>query len=326
MPARNYFPRTVRLTALCTLLLAPNVLAQSTPDYTTIPADPHEIEQKLTAAHITLAQAVAAAEKATNGHSLEAKAMTAGDHLRYEIIVSSLGMEKRVVVDGTTGAVTAAMLTIPAAIEKATATTTGTVRSVIFDMRADPPTAVVMLYHEGKAHKVVLNANDGSLISDEAQGRFPGVATDGEMQELPSGLRFIELTEGTGKSPESPNSKVKVHYTGYLTDGTKIDSSVDRGQPAEFFLGGVIKGWTEGVGLMKIGGKRKLIIPAELAWGDRGRAPAVPPKAAVIFDIELIAADETPPNPAPTPAVEPRTPGASGTVQPKAAETGKPQG
>ena len=105
----------------------------------------------------------------------------------------------------------------------------------------------------------------------------------------PTGLKYIDETVGTGDSP-STGKKVKVHYTGRLTNGEKFDSSVDRGQPFEFVIGvgQVIKGWDEGVASMKVGGKRQLIIPPELGYGARGAGGAIPPNAELIFDVELL--------------------------------------
>ena len=111
----------------------------------------------------------------------------------------------------------------------------------------------------------------------------------GEAVVTASGLRYFDTVVGEGAQPPDSTAKVRVHYTGYLNDGTKFDSSVDRGQPAEFPLNGVIPGWTEGVGSMKVGGKRKLIIPFSMGYGQQGRPPTIPPYATLVFDIELIA-------------------------------------
>jgi len=104
-----------------------------------------------------------------------------------------------------------------------------------------------------------------------------------------SGLKYEELQEGSGTEAKAGNM-VHVHYTGWLTDGTKFDSSVDRGSPFSFKLGAgkVIKGWDEGVAGMKIGGKRKLTIPAQLGYGARGAGGVIPPNAELIFEVELL--------------------------------------
>jgi len=109
------------------------------------------------------------------------------------------------------------------------------------------------------------------------------------MITTPSGLKYEELQEGTGGTAKAGDT-VDVHYTGWLTNGTKFDSSVDRGQPFSFKLGAgrVIKGWDEGVAGMKEGGKRKLTIPSELGYGKRGAGADIPPNAVLVFDVELL--------------------------------------
>ncbi len=102
-----------------------------------------------------------------------------------------------------------------------------------------------------------------------------------------SGIIYIEMKPGTGDTPKATD-KVKVHYHGTLPDGTVFDSSVKRGEPATFPLNGVIPCWTEGVQMIKVGGKSKLICPSELAYGDRGSPPTIKPGATLVFEVELL--------------------------------------
>ena len=130
--------------------------------------------------------------------------------------------------------------------------------------------------------------------SDQA-GSPPGTsgekasAMDEKMEKTASGLQYVDTKVGTGASPKTGQTAV-VHYTGWLLDGKKFDSSKDRGQPFTFAVGRgqVIKGWDEGVATMKVGGVRKLIIPPELGYGARGAGGAIPPNATLTFDVELL--------------------------------------
>lgn len=110
------------------------------------------------------------------------------------------------------------------------------------------------------------------------------------MIETESGLKYEELETGDGDTAEA-GQQVTVHYTGWLEDGTKFDSSLDRNNPFQFKLGMgmVIAGWDEGVAGMQVGGKRKLTIPADLGYGERGAGGVIPPNATLIFDVELLA-------------------------------------
>ncbi len=149
-------------------------------------------------------------------------------------------------------------------------------------------------------------AFDGAVVFEEAKANASKKAAEKEARMLAaaeavkkdftnstaSGLRYMVLSEGTGKKPSSAATNVTVHYTGTFLDGNIFDSSVQRGQPIDFNLNQVIPGWTEGVQLMKEGGKYKFYIPYQLAYGERGYPGAIPPKSDLIFEVELIKVNE----------------------------------
>jgi len=130
------------------------------------------------------------------------------------------------------------------------------------------------------ADKAANNLKNGqTFLADNKQK--PGIT------ELPSGLQYEVLTEGSGPKPTASN-KVTCHYHGTLIDGTIFDSSVQRGQPASFPLNQVIKGWTEGLQLMSVGSKWRFFIPPHLGYGDRQVGPVIGPNSTLIFDVELL--------------------------------------
>ncbi len=173
------------------------------------------------------------------------------------------------------------------AIQLAEKAAGGVAASAAFDLAAQGMPIDVVVFAGGSRHEMVIDSATGRVLADRAVARFPGAAVEGEWTESDSGLKYFDIVVGDGPAPWGPTARVKVHYTGWLNDGTKFDSSVDRGTPAQFALNGVIAGWTEGVGSMRVGGKRKLIIPSKLAYGDGGRT-GIPPKATLVFDVELL--------------------------------------
>lgn len=130
----------------------------------------------------------------------------------------------------------------------------------------------------------------GSDAEPKAGAAAAGFEVDSAaLTKTASGLQYQDMVAGTG--PEAtPGQTAVVHYTGWLTDGTKFDSSRDRGQPFSFPLGGgqVIAGWDEGVAGMKVGGRRKLVIPPDLGYGAMGSPPVIPASATLVFDVELV--------------------------------------
>jgi peptidylprolyl isomerase len=130
--------------------------------------------------------------------------------------------------------------------------------------------------------------NDTQLIAMNT-GSEGEQTTGKDAVTTPSGLKYVEIKEGDGATPKTGQTVV-VHYTGTLENGTKFDSSRDRNQPFSFKIGvgQVIKGWDEGVGSMKVGGRRQLIIPPDLGYGARGAGGVIPPNATLLFDVELL--------------------------------------
>jgi FKBP-type peptidyl-prolyl cis-trans isomerase len=146
----------------------------------------------------------------------------------------------------------------------------------------------------------------GAKIREIAQARMK-VAAEGEKKKgqeflekaakekgakkTESGLVYQEITPGTGEQPKATDT-VKVNYRGTLTDGTEFDSSYKRNQPATFPLSGVVKCWTEGLQLMKVGGKSKLVCPSDIAYGDRGSPPTIKPGSTLVFEVELLSIEK----------------------------------
>lgn len=152
--------------------------------------------------------------------------------------------------------------------------------AIASELPTTAPTAVVAVAEPVPTPEPTLVAEASPTIAKAGDKKV--VTTD-------SGLKYVDLVEGTGASPQ-PGQNVTVHYTGTLEDGTKFDSSRDRNRPFSFKIGvgQVIKGWDEGVGTMKVGGRRELIIPPDLGYGTRGAGGVIPPNATLKFDVELL--------------------------------------
>jgi FKBP-type peptidyl-prolyl cis-trans isomerase len=145
-----------------------------------------------------------------------------------------------------------------------------------------------------------IQAGQSEIGKAAEQAFFEELASNSNVIELASGLRYEMIEQGTGAYP-MPEDVVVVHYTGTLLDGTVFDSSIPRGEPTSFQLNQVIPGWTQGLQKVSEGGKIRLYVPADLAYGDAGR-PGIPPASTLIFEVELIEIKAAIPEPAPASA------------------------
>ncbi|MCP5162055.1 MAG: FKBP-type peptidyl-prolyl cis-trans isomerase [Hahellaceae bacterium] len=130
-------------------------------------------------------------------------------------------------------------------------------------------------------------ANAAKAMAQEGEQFLQENAGRAEVLETPTGLQYEIIIEGSGEKPQAHNT-VRTHYHGTFIDGRIFDSSYDRGEPAEFPVGGVIAGWTEALQMMPVGSKWRLYVPSHLAYGERGAPGAIPPHTALIFDVELL--------------------------------------
>lgn len=176
-------------------------------------------------------------------------------------------------------------------------------------------------------HHVVAHEMHCAVAQAELSPKIPPAPAGMGCPKVEYALTYLDLKVGTGELV-APRKWTTVQYTGYLVDGTKFDSSYDHGQPFTFPYGAhrVIPGWDTGFEGMRIGGKRRLFIPYQLAYGETGRPPTIPPKAELIFDVEVLSQSDTPPEQPVAPGLRPQPPAAGVHPPPGQNPSAAPQG
>ncbi len=285
--------------ALASFALGALTVAVVAQDYSRLLPSAEQQYANLEALSVTLEEAIATAELATDGVVAGAHIDTVGDAPKAEMIVFGPEAAYQVIINMSDGSI---LKKTPVAIYPKDATANainkakelaggGIVQSCSISPQGPEPVCIVELYTKESLHRVTVNANSNELISHDQVGGLPGDPVKGEPITTSSGLKYYVLKEGVGE-PLGPNVNVMAHYSGWLVDGTKFDSSVDRGEPLPVNTSlGVIPGWLEALKAMKVGEKRKLLIPAHLAYGPQS-TPRIPPNALLIFDMEVVSRAE----------------------------------
>ena len=196
-------------------------------------------------AKVTLVDAVAKAQKAVDGEAVRVRTLADGDRSLRDPGREQRGPEADP-LDGTTGEVMAPNVNMTTAIKTALVKVPGGASASV-NLLASEPSITVVVFADDKKHEIKIDAVKGTIMSDDITEGQARRTAGNDMETTSSGLQYIEI-EGDGAQPAGPTSTVLVHYTGYLVDGTKFDSSVDRGEPISFGLNQLIPGWTEGVG------------------------------------------------------------------------------
>ncbi len=152
----------------------------------------------------------------------------------------------------------------------------------------DDPRCEVELYTASERVKVVTDPRGTQVREQESIARFPGWPMEGDWVELPSGLKYYDVEVGQGKEPRNAICLATTEFDGWLMDGTLFQTTSERGKPITAPLSGGIPGWREGLLSMKVGGRRKLLVPPELAYGAAGQSCLIPPNATLLFDVHLV--------------------------------------